>query len=75
MIGKSEKLAKQKRCAGPPKDLSRARQAQWAKRIGTSCLRIDLPKGLVNMEQIAINDQQKLSEIKSVFAKVFQIFV
>ena len=63
---KKQQEAKQKRCAGPPKDLSRARQAQWAKRIGTSCLRIDLPKGLVNMEQIAINDQQKLSEIKSV---------
>ena len=53
-------------CAGPPKGLSIKRQELWSKRIGTSCLRIDLPTGLVDMEAIAAKDQQKLTEIKSI---------
>ena len=34
--------------------------------MGTSCLRIDLPQGQVDLKQIADNDQQELYKVKSI---------
>ncbi len=51
---KASEEARKARCSPPPKNLSSARQSLWAKRTGTSCLRIDIiPKSheFIKLEQ------------------------